>query len=334
MPDRDLEYLARTFKVLQDEEIDTSRMKDEPLAVVYIPKTKANGIPYDEKAKGKYAPVLNIKSEDTIKLTFPKEGYAAGMDNIELLTDHEKYGPSYQEKEFTVIGIVEELPHADGTPAGTQIAPYVLISENMFKEMSGIDVQRVVRINLKDDANSKDYEIVKEKVQKLSQLFKGTILADYYKYGIEEENSAVTGGLLQTSIAVILFLISGLSIYNNINYSLISRIREHGIMKAVGLTKRQFRGMIRSEGLMYGTVAAFFSCITALVIEAGIFVYRVYIFPVYVWPIPMHVKRFFIDWKSFIIVIMIDLAIGYIATIGPGRAVDRMEITEAIRTVE
>jgi putative ABC transport system permease protein len=334
LPERDLQYLARTFKILQGEEIDTSRMKDEPLAVLYIPETKANGVPYDAKAKGKYAPVLNIKSGDKIRLTFPKEGYAAGMNNIELLAEQEKYGSSYQEKEFTVIGMVEELLYADGTAAGSRIAPYVLISENMFQELSGIDVQRVVTINLKENADDKDYELVKEKVQKLSQLFKGTVLADYYKYEIAEEKSAVTAGLLQSSIVIILFLISGLSIYNNINYSLISRIREHGIMKAVGLTKRQFRGMIRSEGLMHGTIAAFFSCIAALVIEAGIFVYRVYIFPVYVWPIHTNAKQFFIDWKSMLIVIVINLAIGYLATIGPGRAVDRMEITEAIRTVE
>ena len=85
---------------------------------------------------------------------------------------------------------------------------------------------------------------------------------------------------------------------------------------------------------MHGTIAAFFSCIAALVIEAGIFVYKVYIFPVYIWPIPTHAKQFFIDWKSLLIVIMINLAIGYLATIGPGRAVDRLEITEAIRAVE
>lgn len=334
LPERDLEYLARTFKILQEEAIDTSRMKDEPLAVLYIPETKTNGVPYDAKAKGKYAPVLNIKSGDKIRLAFPREGYAAGMDNIDLLADQEKYSSLYQEKEFTVLGIVEELPYADGTAAGSQIAPYVLISDNMFKELSGIDIQRVVKINLKDNADEKDYEIVKEKAQKLSQLFKGTLLLDDYKYEREKEKFAVTGGLLQNSIVIILFLISGLSIYNNINYSLISRIREHGIMKAVGLTKRQFRGMIRSEGLMHGTIAAFFSCIAALVIEAGIFVYKVYIFPVYVLPLPTYVKQFFIDWKSMLIVIVINLAIGYLATIGPGRAVDRMEITEAIRTVE
>src|SRR5699024_5220860 len=119
-----------------------------------------------------------------------------------------------------------------------------------------------------------------------------------------------------------------------INYNLISRIREHGIMKAIGLTKKQFRKMIRFEGLMYGTISGIFSCIVALIVEIGMFVYEIYIFPLYLLPIPTYVKSFFIDWKPFLIVIIINLVLNYIATIGPRRQVDKIEITEAIRAVE
>jgi len=336
LEDKDLEYLAKTFEMLQNEEVDTSRMKDEPVAVVYIPKTKENGVPYDEKARGKYEHVLNMKIGDKIKVTIPKEGYAEGIDNIELLSEHEKYKSQYVEKEFTIIGIVDEIPvqYRDQNVVGFPTVPYVLISKNMFKESSGIDTYRAVRINLKDDASEKDYEIVKEKVQKLSELFKGTLLVDSYKLREEEKKSTITDNLFQSSIAIILMLISGLSIYNNINYNLISRIREHGIMKAIGLTKKQFRKMIRFEGLMYGSISAAFSCMVALIVEIGIFVYQVYLFPLYVWPIPTYTKGFFIDWKSFLIVIAINLSIGYIATIGPRRKVDKIEITDAIRAVE
>ena len=229
LPDRDLVYLSRIFKILQGEEIDTSRMKDEPVAVVHIPKTKGNGVPFDKKAKGKYEPVLNLKTGDKIKLATPIEGYAEGIDNIELLAEHEKYSSHYLEKEFTIIGIVDELPYKDFTAAGMELAPYVYISENMFEELSGIDTHRVVQINLKENTSDQDYEAVKEKVQKLSNLFKGTLLVDSYKWDKEEDKSAVTAGLLQNSIAIILILISGFSIYNNINYNLISRIREHGM---------------------------------------------------------------------------------------------------------
>lgn len=334
LSDRDLVYLARIFKTLQGEEIDTSLMKDEPAAVVYIPKTKGNGVPYDAKAKGKYAPVLNLKTGDKIKLAVPKEGYAEGIDNKELLKEHEKYSPHYLEKEFTIIGVVDELPYQEFTAAGTELAPYVYLSENMFEELSGIDTHRVVQINLKENASDQDYEVVKERAQKLSNLFKGTLLADYYKVNKEDGKSAVTADFIQNSIAVILILISGFSIYNNINYNLISRIREHGIMKAIGLTKKQFRRMLRSEGLMYGTISAACSCVLALIVELGYFMYKVYIFPVYVYAWPIHVKQFFIDWKSFLIVIFINLAIGYLATIGPRRQVNKIDITEAIRAVE
>lgn len=336
LEDKDLEYLAKTFEILQNEEVDTSRMKDEPVAVVYIPKTKENGVPYDEKARGKYEPILNMKIGDKIKVTIPKEGYAEGIDNIELLSEHEKYNSQYVEKEFTVIGMVDELPvqYRDQNVVGFPTVPYVLISENMFEELSGIDTYRAVRINLKDDASKKDYEIVRKKVQKLSELFKGTLFVDSYEFNKEQEKSSITDNLFQNAIAFILILISGLSIYNNINYNLISRIREHGIMKAIGLTKKQFRKMIRFEGLMYGSISAAFSCMIALIVEIGIFVYYVYLFPLYVWPIPTYTKRFFIDWKSFLIVIAINLSIGYIATIGPRRKVDKIEITDAIRAVE
>ncbi len=168
----------------------------------------------------------------------------------------------------------------------------------------------------------------------MSNLFKGTLLVDYNKAYKEEGKSVVTADFIQSSIVVILILISGVSIYNNINYNLISRIREHGIMKAIGLTIKQFRMMLRSEGLMYGTISAVCSCVLALIVELGFFIYRVYIFPLYVYDFPVHVKRFFIDWKSFLIVIFINLAIGYIATIGPRRQVDKIDITEAIRAVE
>lgn len=335
--DKDLEYLGKIFSILQNEKIDINRMKNEPVAVVYIPKTKENGAPYDEKAKGRYEPVLDIKNGDKIKVTIPKEGYAKGIDNMELLSEHKKYSSQYVDKEFTVIGIVDELPtqYRDQNVVAMPTIPYVLISENMFKELSGIDNSyRAVRINLEENISKENYKLVKEKSQELSEIFERTLFVDIYEFNKEQEKSSITDNLFQNAIAVILILISGLSIYNNINYNLISRTREHGIMKAIGLTKKQFRKMIEFEGIMYGSISAIFSCIVALIAEMGIFVYQVYLFPLYVFPIPTYTKGFFIDWKSFLIVIAINLSIGYIATIGPRRQVDKIEITDAIRSID
>lgn len=317
---------------LKEGKIDIGQMKNESVAVVHIPKVNEEGSYINYVGKSKFEPALSLKVGDKVTVTIPKEGYDKGIDNTKLLAEQDK--SQYIDKEFTIIGITDILPDKDHFHSGTDLAPYLFISENEFYDLSGIDKCRIISIDMKDDCTEKDYKVLKEEVQKMAEIIPGTLLEDRVEWLKEAEESDVIYDLLQNSIAIILILISGLSIYNNINYNLISRIREHGIMKAIGLTKKQFRKMIRFEGLMYGIISAIFSCIVALVAEIGIFVYQVYLFPLYVWPIPTYVKSFFIDWKSFLIVIAINFGIGYIATIGPRRQVDKIEITDAIRAVE
>lgn len=329
LPDRDLESLN---KVLAQGHIDVDRMKNEAVAVVHIPKVNDEGQAFHYERKKKFEPALNLKVGDKITVTFPEEEYSDGMDTVMLLANRDKYKSQYIDKEFTIVGITDVLTDKDGFYMGTDETPYLLMSENQFCKLSGIDKYRLVRIDMKDDYTEGDYNILKEKVQKMSELIPGTLLEDRVEYLKEAEKADVTYDLLQNSTAIILILISGLSIYNNISHNLISRVREHGIMKAIGLTKKQFRGMVRFEGLMYGALSAVFSCTAALLIEFGIFIYYAYIIE---YPVPvLLLKRFFIDWKAFAVVIAINLSIGYIATIGPQRYVDKIEITEAIRTLE
>lgn len=328
LSDRDLKSLS---KGLKEGQIDIDQMKNEPVAVVHIPKVNEKGLYFDHTGKSKSESALNLKVGDKITVTIPKKGYDKGIDTVRLLAEHDK--SQYIDQEFTIIGITDVLPDKDGFHLGTDLAPYLFISGNMFKELSGIDKYRLVRVDMKDNYTEGDYKILKEEVQKMSEIIPGTLLEDRVEYLKEAEKSDITYDLLKNSISIILILISGLSIYNNINYNLISRIREHGIMKAIGLTKKQFRNMIRFEGLIYGIISATFSCAIALMIELGIFIYYAYIFDKYSEPVLL-LKRFFIEWKSFLIVIAINLSIGYIATIGPRRQVDKIEITDAIRAVE
>lgn len=328
LSDRDLKSLNNGLK---EGKIDIGQMKNESVAVVYIPKVNEEGSYLDDAGKSKFEPALNLKVGDRVTVTIPKKGYDKGIDNTKLLAEQDK--SQYIDKEFTIIGITDILPDKDNSHSGTDLAPYLFISENEFCDLSGIDKYRLVRIDMKDDCTEKDYKVLKEEVQKMAEIIPGTSLEDRVEWLKEAEESDVIYDLLQNSISIILILISGLSIYNNINYNLISRIREHGIMKAIGLTKKQFRKMIRFEGLMYGTISAIFSCAIALIIELGIFIYYAYIFDQYSEPVLL-LKRFFIDWKSFLIVIVINLSIGYIATIEPRRKVNKIEITDAIRAIE
>ena len=58
-----------------------------------------------------------------------------------------------------------------------------------------------------------------------------------------------------SGIAVILLVISLFHIMNSMNYSILSRKREYGIMRAMGITNSGFYKMILQTGFLYGVLA-------------------------------------------------------------------------------
>ena len=58
-----------------------------------------------------------------------------------------------------------------------------------------------------------------------------------------------------SGIALILLVISLFHIMNSMNYTILSRRREYGIMRAMGITDIGFYRMILQTGLLYGLLA-------------------------------------------------------------------------------
>jgi putative ABC transport system permease protein len=297
-------------------------------AILYVPKVTEKGSFFDTTGKNK-EPIVNLKVGDTIKVSYPKEGYERSMENYLLITDYEKYKDLYISRDVTITGIIEDLPVKDDFHLGTNNAPYLLMAEKDFQEFTGLTGYRIISIDMKDNATEAEYQELKEKVQVLSEAIPGTNLMNEVELKKSSEEFGRQYAALRNSISAILICISGLSIYNNISYNLLSRLREYGIMKAIGLTRKQFRKMIQFEGLAYGSIAAFFACGIAFIIQLTTFVFWAYISP-----FPLYNKQFFFDWQPYILVIAINLAIGYLATLGPIYQVNRAEITESIRAVE
>jgi len=316
-------------KILPQEKLAAGAGSEKPLAILYIPEVNSEGSFEDKTGQEKYKQALNIQVGDTIKMTFPRQGYEKSLLNWTLIFQYKKYQNLYVDQEFTVAGIIRDLPASDDYLLGSSYAPYMLISNKAFRELTSINTYRIINVDMKDDYSQADYQLLRAKAQETAELIPGTSLSDRVQFLKEYEESGKQYMLLLGAIAAILIIIGGLSIYNNINYNLLSRLREHGIMKAVGMTRRQFTHMIHFEGLMYGAMAAAFSCGLALIIELGNFLYYAY-FCYH----PLMYKKFFIEWKSFLLIILINLAIGYIAALGPVRQVNKIEITEAIRAVE
>lgn len=299
-----------------------------PRAIVYIPQVNIHGTLEETKGQ-KMQPVLDIQGGDHITLTFPGKGYQRLADNASLIYDYRDHKSDYVDQEFEVAGIITTLPEEDNTHLGNNYGPYLFVSENDLQRLTGIKNYRIVSINLKDPDNNTDYSLVKSRVQYLADLLPGTFVSDKIEYHRENKRDHQQYMLLMGAIALILITIGGLSIYTNIYYDLISRQREFGIMRAIGLTRSQFHSMIHFEGLLYGAMAALVSCIIAFVIDYGTMAYYLHILHD-----PHIPKAFFIEWKSILIVVVVNLAVGYMATLNPARLFNKTDISEAIRTIE
>ncbi|KNF09558.1 ABC-type transport system, involved in lipoprotein release, permease component [Gottschalkia purinilytica] len=311
--------LNKLRKSLIKGKIDINKMNEENVAIIYIPESKKSKDPNDENMQ----PVFNIDVGDKISLSIPKESYDDLTDSFQILSNYEQYKSKYVDKEFTIIGIVDNIPIDNYMSLGN--TPDAIISKNIFRKITDIDIYRYLEIDMKEGA---DYKTVRNKVYKLSDTIPGTYFQDNFEKNKEIMNSGNQRQILEYGVILVLILISGLSIFNNINYNLASRIREYGVLKAVGLTEKQFRRMISFEGLMYGGISAAVSCIVGFISQLTFYLYYAYCEDA------VSIKGFFIEFKPYLIVILLNLFIGYIATLEPTRQVNKIEITEAIRSVE
>ena len=307
----------------------TGTEASKPPAIVYIPQATREGYLRNEgnNRKEDLEPVLNLKVGDTIRITYPQKGYEKAIDNWNLLHQYEKYRDQYTDLEFTVAGFTDKLPERDTFYLGTEQAPYVLVSSRVFREMAGIDTCRILSVDMKDGFSEPAYQKIKAKVQETAESVPGTNMQDRVEEMRQDQKARNEYLLFYAAIAAVLITIGGLSIYTNIHYNIISRLREHGILKAVGMTAKQLGKMVRFEGFLYGAMAAFFSCLTALLVDLGTFMY-------YKYRYSFMQEHFFIEEKSFLLIILVNIGIGCLATLGPVRKINKLPITEAIRRVE
>jgi len=96
-----------------------------------------------------------------------------------------------------------------------------------------------------------------ELLQKIRDIPKA-VLRDYTT-AIETQKSYLRQQqMFFSGIAVVLLIISMFHIMNSMNYSILARTREYGIMRAMGITDMGFYKMILRMGLIYGILADLF----------------------------------------------------------------------------
>jgi putative ABC transport system permease protein len=117
-------------------------------------------------------------------------------------------------------------------------------------------------------------------------------------------------------------LIASFSVVNTMALSVIERKREIGLLRSIGMIRRQVRAMIRGEAV----VVALFGAVLGLVLGVGLgaaFVHAASNSGINVLAIPV---------TTIIVVLILAALIGVLAAVFPARRAARLDVLQAIAT--
>lgn len=295
--------------------IDIEKMKKENLAVVYVPHTYETFYGTRNTVVGGGEPIVDIKVGDTVKVKVPEgqidgEKYWKAQDNYE-----------YKEHEFKVGSIVN-YPFADDNQYSSDNGVDVITSSDYLEKIEGKNNYDIVYANMDKGA---DHKAINKALGKIGSKVPGITTVDMIKEKETNENMVQKQKIYDYGIIVILFVISIFNIINNVSYNLTSRTSEFGMLRAVGISEKDFKNMIIFEGLLYGIISSIIVIVLGVLLQLRM--YETYGFEGYG-------MEFELAYKAYFIVTITNIVVGLIATYLPSRKIKESNIVEAINIIE
>ncbi|MDU1454192.1 MAG: ABC transporter permease [Paeniclostridium sordellii] len=298
--------------------IDIEIMKNEDLAVIYIPRVvdeKHGGkIEYNIVDNGK--PVSDIKVGDTVKVKFREDGKRP----IEFIT-LEDNDAKYIEKEFKVGAIVSYPFMAEDTYSSDQCID-VIVSDNKFTQVTGSEDYQAININLDKGVNDKKVydEILKTTIKVNGAMARNIMEEKANRDAMYEKSRIYNAGMV-----VVLFIIAIVNIVNNISQSILDRTNEFGMLRAVGLNNKYFKKMIIFEGFIYTLISSLIIIVISLVLNK--MTYNSF-----------EVSKYGIDFSiryiDYILIIIINTLVGILTTYLPAKRLEKISVVEMININE
>lgn len=192
-------------------------------------------------------------SGDTVTLRVPKD---LGCPQ-EVLTFQEAE-ENYITKEFKIAAIVSRaLAQEDrflNVEPWSNSQSFIMTNRQMSSQFG---IEDYSFVNASPAAGADPDQASSQLLQKIRDVPKA-ILQDYTAAIETQKNYLWQQQLFFSGIALILLVISLFHIMNSMNYSILSRRREYGIIRAMGITDIGFYRMILRTGILYGILADLF----------------------------------------------------------------------------
>lgn len=224
---------------------------------------------------------IDIKPGDTIRLKVPK--------NQQVPEEALRFqGPEdwYVEKEFKVSAIVSRTlgktkDYLNATEDDNSIMSVIMTNRQMERNF-GIQGYNNLSITLAEDA---DAGTVGSQVRQAVSGIPKCLTVDYTKL-IQRQNRYLQQKIFFFyGIALILLIISVFHMLNSMQYLVVSRKREFGILRAMGITNEGVHRMLAREGLCYGLWAAALTAVLYGVVQKILYHVIQHVF-LYLHPLP------------------------------------------------
>jgi len=286
--------LSTLGKYLVEGAIDIKKMSEEPYVLIFN----------------------DIKGRDDIKVTTLKPGDEIIVKKAYLENNKITYS---EQKKFIVAGIINTIPIRGSS---TALGLSMFAHENIFKEATGLNTYKRFDIKLNAGADSEQIEVQLKDIS--GSISQGKLISFEDEIKKLEKEKKQFSLLLYTLITVIV-LIGLFSIVNTISTNLILRTSEFGILRAIGITKRQLKSIIRMEGFYYGIISSFWGTISGVILAYVLFQLARKELTYLIWIIP---------WQAIILSWSASILLGVLATFLPSRRISSANIISSIKTVE
>lgn len=278
-------------------------LSDIPASSSQVPAESINIVSYDNY-------MIDCAAEDVVRGDI-SEIYG---DNGKVMTICNKENPLHVGDTIQIAGTEVEVACeiSDGLFADDMI---LICSEETFQHLFGEQKYTMLNVKLTDDATE-------ETIRSISMLADDDeIFSDNRKYNRETNGTYWATRIIGYSFMAIMAMITVCYIINSISMSVSARIRQYGVMRAVGMDDRQLTKMISAEAFTYAVSGLLTGAAAGLPLSRLLYVTLI-------------TRHFGITWHvpvtRILIIVLFVIAAAFAAVCAPAKKIRKMAITETI----
>lgn len=231
----------------------------------------------------------------------------------------------YKDHELLVSGVVSRpLGKVDAFIGddGKSTVDIIMTAEQM-KAHFGVSGAQTVSVLLSQDVN---HQTVAKMLRQTIKAVPQCVVTDYTEV-IGAQNAFLAQKMFfYYGIAGILFGISILHVMNSMRYLIVARRRELGILRAMGMSDKEFYRMLIKEGFRYGVYLTIVTVVLYLVIQRVLYYFMVHV-ALYLHPLP------WISWQWLALIAVLNFLVCVGVVLGGGRRLLKHEIVEEVQGI-